>query len=698
MGSLARKAIGGSIHKIREFELEKVSLAEEFDILQIVGEGWFGKILLVEHKHTDTEMVLKALPKPYTALRDFYREFHYGLHLGAHKNVITTYDVAFETAGFYVFSQEYAPLGDLTSNVSETGIGELHTKRVARQLAAALEHLHGRDLVHRDVKLDNILVFKSDFSRVKLCDFGETRRVGSVVRRHNEWLPYAPPEVLTTANDDMYKAVTSHDVWQFAIVVFVCLTGCLPWQKAANDDPRYTRYVSWHSSSIPIRRVPKLFKLVSSKAQRLFRKCLEPNCDKRPPTLTDVHRFLEDRWLAKNSSEKNNGLSTEDDGLCPSMYSYHSSPEEKNKLLHSLTQYGIETTVDRGAKKDRIRAWIETSVIEEEDEEEAEEDTDAEEERVGIMDNEAGPMGERMNRGPIEDKRQQFVKDNARLGKQKRRERRLSAISRRTSAVYTLPIDPRLPLESQRFSQSEMNLNRNFIFPSEGHVDMDAITQDDVTISYARRAESHPNIKDMEIRHAVPLNNLVAINGHNDKDTSPPKNNSLSIINKDTSPPKNNILPIINKDTSPPKNSSLPTINKDTSPPKNNVLPMINKDSSFPKINDTRPQVYSKQNGHSQTANTHQIKQPPTVVENYQQQRRNSNNQIKQQSQQQTQRPPQPIIRNDLVENRNRHIMVNGQVRSPPYKKKPMKERFEAYGGYEEKSNTSSSTARSISK
>lgn len=88
-----------------------MNLADEFDILQIVGEGWFGKILLAEHKATDTEMVLKALPKPYTAVKDFYREFHYGLHLGAHKNVITTYDVAFETAGFYVFSQEYAPLG-----------------------------------------------------------------------------------------------------------------------------------------------------------------------------------------------------------------------------------------------------------------------------------------------------------------------------------------------------------------------------------------------------------------------------------------------------------------------------------------------------------------------------------------------------------------------------------------------------------
>lgn len=124
---------------------------DEFDILQIVGEGWFGKILLVEHKATDTEMVLKgifmytihceasffeslaltshlmmmmlfecrcthcslfsALPKPYVSIQDFYREFHLGLCLGVHKNIVSTYDVAFETSGFYVFTQEYAPLG-----------------------------------------------------------------------------------------------------------------------------------------------------------------------------------------------------------------------------------------------------------------------------------------------------------------------------------------------------------------------------------------------------------------------------------------------------------------------------------------------------------------------------------------------------------------------------------------------------------
>jgi serine/threonine-protein kinase SBK len=78
-----------------------------------------------------------------------------------------------------VFWQEHAPLGDLAANVSDNGgIGEAQAKRVGRQLASALDFMHSRDLVHRDLRLDNILVFRSDFSRVKICDFGETRRAG----------------------------------------------------------------------------------------------------------------------------------------------------------------------------------------------------------------------------------------------------------------------------------------------------------------------------------------------------------------------------------------------------------------------------------------------------------------------------------------------------------------------------------------
>ncbi|XP_017044740.1 serine/threonine-protein kinase SBK1 isoform X2 [Drosophila ficusphila] len=366
----------GHIHKIREFELEKIQLVDEFDIIQIVGEGWFGKILLVEHRGSQTEMVLKAVPKPYVTLRDFYREFHYGLHLGVHRHIVTTYDVAFETAGFYVFTQEYAPLGDLTSNVTDSGVGEVYSKRVAKQLASAIDYMHSKDIVHRDIKLDNVLIYRSDFQRIKLCDFGESFPTGSTVERRNEWLPYSPPEVLEIKPEGSYKADPSHDVWQFGIVIFVCLTGCLPWQKAASDDPRYVRYLAWQGGlmMMPLRRTPRLFKLLTSNAQRMFKRFFA-RISNRPKSLADVTKFLDDRWLAKTAQKEMAEYET--DELCPSMYSFHSSPDEKNKLLYTLADCGIETNVDRQQKKNRIKDWIESSIITEEDEEENEETNSA---------------------------------------------------------------------------------------------------------------------------------------------------------------------------------------------------------------------------------------------------------------------------------------------------------------------------------
>ena len=43
--------------------------------------------------------------------------------------------------------------------------------------------------------MGNVLVFTSDFSLVKLADFGSTRKAGTMVRRRMELLPYCPPEV-----------------------------------------------------------------------------------------------------------------------------------------------------------------------------------------------------------------------------------------------------------------------------------------------------------------------------------------------------------------------------------------------------------------------------------------------------------------------------------------------------------------------
>lgn len=100
----------------------------------------------------------------------------------------------------------------------------------------------------------------------------------------------------------------------------------------------------------------------------MFKKFLEPRPERRPRSFQELNKWVDDRWLAKGAEKEMQ--ENEPDELCPSMYSFHSSPEEKNRLLYDLAQAGIETTVDRVAKKARIRDWIETSVITEEDEEE----------------------------------------------------------------------------------------------------------------------------------------------------------------------------------------------------------------------------------------------------------------------------------------------------------------------------------------
>lgn len=231
---------------------------------------------------------------------------------------------------------------------------------------------------------------------------------------------------------------------------------------------------------------------------------MEPRPEKRPAGLGEIHRFLEDRWMSKGGMEKTNETAIEDEGLCPSMYSFHSSPEEKNKLLFTLTQYGIETTVDRCAKKDRIRQWIQTSVIEEENEEEEAEES------IRMRDHQTGPPGERTERGPVAENK---INGNSRVTN---KERRLSMISLKNqdNGTYVPPIDPRIPLEEQRNKLMTGYVNNNKEKPTQnGHpIQNGSITNNNIT--------HHQNGK------SSPFQNVVVINNGNGNKESQESDNS----------------------------------------------------------------------------------------------------------------------------------------------------------------------------
>ena len=69
------------------------------------------------------------------------------------------------------------------------------------------------------------------------------------------------------------------DVFQFGIVVFFCLFGILPWQRADVTDPNFAHFCAWRTKKTS--KPPKSFKPMTSRAQKMFRKLMDIDPSKR---------------------------------------------------------------------------------------------------------------------------------------------------------------------------------------------------------------------------------------------------------------------------------------------------------------------------------------------------------------------------------------------------------------------------------
>ena len=63
--------------------------------------------------------------------------------------------------------------------------------------------------------------------------------------KKNELLPYCPAELVAKHANEYYQVDRVQDVFQLGIVVFFCLQGILPWQKADRTDPHFQEFCSW---------------------------------------------------------------------------------------------------------------------------------------------------------------------------------------------------------------------------------------------------------------------------------------------------------------------------------------------------------------------------------------------------------------------------------------------------------------------
>lgn len=193
-----------------------------------LGTGRFGYVKLAEHKKSGTRVALKFFPRSQTKQADFLREYNFSRLLGCHKHVINTFDGLFQApdgSAFY-FVQEFCPQASLREAVEGSvgggrrvwspppGIGEPRTKGILLAVLRAVEYMHNENLVHRNLKAENILIFdQHNFDRVKVTDFGLTRKVDSTVK-HLEYVnQYHAPELCDTVVNEMCTVAKALDIW-----------------------------------------------------------------------------------------------------------------------------------------------------------------------------------------------------------------------------------------------------------------------------------------------------------------------------------------------------------------------------------------------------------------------------------------------------------------------------------------------------
>ncbi|MCP2336395.1 serine/threonine-protein kinase [Actinomadura rupiterrae] len=171
-----------------------------YQVLEQVGEGGFSVVYRARQDTVDRQVALKVLSLGTVdddAMRRFQRECRITGRLSDHPNVVTVLDTGLTGAGRPYIAMEYFEHGSLADRLGREGpLPVPDVLRIGVKMAGALAATHEADVLHRDVKPQNILV--SRYGEPALADFGIARLVDNQDASHTQaFTPHhAAPEVL----------------------------------------------------------------------------------------------------------------------------------------------------------------------------------------------------------------------------------------------------------------------------------------------------------------------------------------------------------------------------------------------------------------------------------------------------------------------------------------------------------------------
>uniref|UniRef100_A0A0N5BS84 Serine/threonine-protein kinase par-1 n=1 Tax=Strongyloides papillosus TaxID=174720 RepID=A0A0N5BS84_STREA len=284
----------------------------KYKLLKTIGKGNFAKVKLAKHMPTGQEVAIKIIDKSSmnsTSIQKLYREVRIMKQLD-HPNIVKLYQVM-ETETTLYLVMEFASGGEVFDYLVAHGrMKEKEARAKFRQIVSAVQYLHSKNIIHRDLKAENLLL-DADMN-IKIADFGfsNTFSIGAKLDTFCGSPPYAAPELFQGKKYDGPEV----DVWSLGVILYTLVSGSLPFDGQNLKELR--ERVLRGKYRIPF--------YMSTDCENLLKKFLVLN----PVRRSTLEAIMQDRWM---------NLGYEDNELTP----YVEPPKDQkddvriNKLIRA---------------------------------------------------------------------------------------------------------------------------------------------------------------------------------------------------------------------------------------------------------------------------------------------------------------------------------------------------------------------------
>ncbi len=197
-------------------------------LISKLGQGGMGAVYKARQESMDRTVAIKVLPrnlaKNQEFIERFLREARAAGRLG-HPNIVAGIDAGFAD-GYYYFAMEYVEARNLGDRLDEGSLDEDEVIRIGKQMAEALDHAHAANIVHRDVKPENILVTLG--GQAKLCDLGLARSTGEDMRITQAGMTVGTPYYVSPEQVQGKEPDIRADIYSLGATLYHLVTGQPP--------------------------------------------------------------------------------------------------------------------------------------------------------------------------------------------------------------------------------------------------------------------------------------------------------------------------------------------------------------------------------------------------------------------------------------------------------------------------------------